>query len=254
MGETGLMRRGVKLPIRLPAVALQHARDSRAPITCGRLREAASRLDRVDGRLRRDKRPEPLQVGVDAPAGFIGGDDRTAAHRRTQRVIRRLRLARRAMDRVHQPAARDAQPEAVAQQRGDLAVGQPEAFIEEHGEGDGLRPQLHGGGAERVGGLQRMATLDAPPALRAPTDRDVKRADDRALHRQLFLILRRDAHAAHRAVHSADTAPAAARRRSRRCASAAGDARARPYAAPALRPGRFGAATRVPRENGAAWR
>ena len=74
------------------------------------------------------------------------------------------------MHRLDQPAARDRQPEAVAQQRGDLAVGQAEAFIEQHGERDRLRPQLHGGGAERVGGLQRMAPLHAPAALRALAD------------------------------------------------------------------------------------
>ena len=45
-----------------------------------------------------------------------------------------------------------------------------------------------------------MAALHAAVALRAPTDRDVTRADEVALDGQFFLILRRDPHAAHRAV------------------------------------------------------
>ena len=166
-------------------------------MTCAAWREAAAGLNRVDGRLRGDKGPEPLQVGVDAPARFVGGDDRTAADRRRQLVIRRLRLARGAVDGVDQPATRHRQATAIAQQGGDFPVGEAEALIEEHREGDGLWPQLHGGGAERVGRLQRMAPLDAPPAVGAPSNRDLKRADERPLDRQLFLILHRDAHAAH---------------------------------------------------------
>ena len=115
------------------------------------------------------------------------------------------------MDRVDQPAARDRQPEAVAQQRGDLAVGQPVALVEQHRERDGLGPELHGGGAERVGGLQRMAALHATTALRALPDVHVEATDEGPLHRQLFLVLRGDAAAAHRPV----TVGAAGRQRRR---------------------------------------
>ena len=140
------------------------------------------------------------------------------------------------MDRLHQPAARHGQPEAVLQQRGDFPVGQAEAFIEEHGEGDRLRPQLHGGGAERVGGLQRMATLDAPMAVGARADvRRGRRARAGAAPGALLDTASPRAGAARRA-DSADTAAAAAPRRSRRCASGLADARGAHTRAPLFGP------------------
>ena len=193
------MRRLFELAVRLPAVALQHARVVDAD-DVRRLREAAARLNGIDGRLAGDEGPEPLQVRRDAPARFIRRYHGTAADRRTQGRIGRVRLARGAVHRVHQPAARDRQAEAIAQQRGDLPVRQPEAFIQEDGERDRLRPQLHGGGAQGVGGLQGMAPLDAPPAAGALPDVDAKRADEGPLDRQLFLILRGDPHRAHGAL------------------------------------------------------
>jgi hypothetical protein len=199
MGQTALMPGGFELAVRLPAVALQDA-GVVDPNHVRGLREPAAGLNGVDGRFASDKGPEPLQVSVDAPARFIGRHDRTATHRRTQRGVGRLRLARGAVHRMHQAAARDRQPKAIAQQRDDFAVGQPETFIQEPGEGDGLRAELHGGGAEGIGGLPRMAPLHAPPTPRARPNVDATRADDRALYRQLFLILRRDAHGLHRAV------------------------------------------------------
>ena len=197
MRETGLMRGVCKLPIRLPAVALKHAGIVPANHP-RRLREAATRLNRIDGGRRRDEGPEPLQIRVNAPAGFIGGDHRTAAHHRTERGIGGVRVSRGAMHRVDQSAARDPQTEAVAQQRRDLAVGQPEPFIQEDGQGDGVRPELHGSRAERIGGLQRMPALHAAPTLRALPDVDREAAHDRPLGRQLLVILRRHADPLHR--------------------------------------------------------
>jgi hypothetical protein len=95
------------------------------------------------------------------------------------------------MERAHQPARRDVQPEAVVEQRRDLPERHPELFIEAHGQGHGVRAQLHGGGAERVGRLQAMSTLHASLTATTPSDVDIKAPHDR-LHRwQIFLILRR---------------------------------------------------------------
>jgi len=196
--ETRLMGSLFELPIRLPTVADQDARIVLADDGRG-LREPAAGLNRIDRRVGRDKRPEPLQVGVDAPTGFIGGDHRTPAHGGGQVIVGRLRAPRRPVHRLDQAAAGDAQPEAIAQQRGDLAVREAAAFIEQHGEGDELGAELRGRGAERVRRLQRMSPLHAAAASGALADVDVKRPDDRALHRQLFLILRGDAPSADRA-------------------------------------------------------
>ena len=54
-------------------------------------------------------------------------------------------------------------------------------------------PQLHAGRPQRVRGLQGMAALDAPPALRAVADLDVEAPHNGPHHREVFLILRRDA-------------------------------------------------------------
>ena len=158
------MGRSRQIAIRMPAVALHDAgivvTDHRR-----RLRQPAAGQDRVDGGVRRDPDPQPLQAGVDAPARLIHRHDGTAADGRAQGGVGRLRLARRAVEGVDQPAARHRQPEAVAQQRRDFAVGEAAAFVEEHGEGDRLRSQLHGGRAERIRRLQRMAPLHATAAL-----------------------------------------------------------------------------------------
>ena len=79
----------------------------------------------------------------------------------------------------------------------DPAEGEAALFIEDHGERDGLRAELHGRGAERIGGLQRMPALHAAVTLPALADRDTKFMHDGALHRQVFLVLRDDAAAPH---------------------------------------------------------
>jgi hypothetical protein len=111
-----------------------------------------------------------------------------------------LGLPRRAMDGLDQTAARDAKAEAIPQQRRDLAVREAAPFIQQHRERDRLRTQLRGGRAERIRRLQGMPTLHAPPTLRAPADVHMKGPHQRTLHRELFLILRRDPGLAHGAV------------------------------------------------------
>ena len=192
MGQTGLMRGVNKLPIRRPAVALQDAGVVGAQHV-RRLRKAAPVLDGVCRRGRRGKGPEPVRVAADFPAGFIGGDHRTAADLRAQGRVGRQRLPRRAMDRLDEPAARDGEAEAVTQQRHDLAEGEAELFVQDHRQGHRLRPELPGGGAERIGGLQRVTSLDASPTLRAVANGHAKLVDDRGLDGQVFLILRHHA-------------------------------------------------------------
>lgn len=102
MRETRLVCRVRKLALRLPAIALQHAGIVDADDVRG-LCQAAAGLSGIDGRFWGHPRPEPLQIGGDAPARFIRRDHGTAAHRRTKGVIGRLRLPGRAMPRVHNP-------------------------------------------------------------------------------------------------------------------------------------------------------
>lgn len=192
MREAGLMRGVFELAVRRPAVALQHAGVVGAEHP-GRLRETAPVFNGVGRGVRRGKGPQPVRMAADFPAGFIGRDDRTAAHGGAERLVRGLRLPRRAMDGVHQAAARDGEPETVAEQVADAPEGEAALFVEDHRQGDGLWPELHGRGAQRIRRLQRMPSLDPAATPRAVAHRDPKLVDDGALHGQIFLVLRDDA-------------------------------------------------------------
>ena len=135
---------------------------------------------------------------ADFPASFIGRDDGAPPDLGTQRLVGRLRLPRGAMDRMDQSAPGHGEAEAIAQQVPDPAEGESTLFIENHGERDRLRPELHGRGAERVGGLQWVSALHAAVTLPALAHRDTKLMDDGALDGQVFLVLRDDAAAPHR--------------------------------------------------------
>jgi len=192
MRETRLVDGVREAPIGRPAVADDHAREIFAEQRRG-VGKSAARLNRVDRRLRRGDRPEPLQRAGDLPAGLIGGDDGTPADRVAERVIRGLRLTCGTVHRVHQAAARDGQPILLVKERRDLAERQAELLIEDDGRGDGLRPELCCRGPQRVRGLQPMATLDAATTRAALSHVHPKVTDDDLGDRQLFLILARDA-------------------------------------------------------------
>lgn len=86
MRQTGLRDRSGELPIRGPAVADQDAVIVGAEHRGG-LGKAASRVDRVHGRVRRGRGPQPLERRRDLPPGFIRGDDEAVPHRVHQRVV-----------------------------------------------------------------------------------------------------------------------------------------------------------------------
>ena len=94
-------------------------------------------------------------------------------------------------------AGGDRQAEAIAQEPDDLAMRQPQLLVEDDDQGEGLRPELHGGGAQGIRRLQRVAPLHAPATRRAVTDPHVEAAHARHHHRQVFLILRRYARRRH---------------------------------------------------------
>lgn len=65
-------------------------------------------------------------------------------------------------------------------------------LIEQDRQRHGLRAELHSGGAERIGGLQRMSPLHAAVTLRAGADVNPKAPHQRPLDRQLLLVLHDD--------------------------------------------------------------
>jgi hypothetical protein len=68
--------------------------------------------------------------------------------------------------------------------------------VQDRRERNRLRAELCRGRAEGIGGLQRMATLHAPPTGAAAADLDGEGAHDRADDREIFLVLPRGAGAA----------------------------------------------------------
>ena len=197
MRETGLMRGRGELAIRRPPIAHQHA-GVLGPEDAGGLGKASAGLNGIHRRLRRGEGPQPVAAAVDPPARFIRRDHGTATNRLAQSDVGWPRLPGRPMQGAGHGARGDRHTEPIAQQRGDLAMRQPELFIELHHQRHGLRAELHTSRAQRIRGLQRMPALQAPPAGRTPTDRHVEATDEGPHIRELFLILRGDAGHLHR--------------------------------------------------------
>src|SRR5262249_2684124 len=78
--------------------------------------------------------------------------------------------------------------EQALQTTGDLAVRQPTLLVEFDDGGLRIRSQLSRGGAEGIGGLQGMASLDPAAAPTALADVDVELPVD-GLARDLHLVL-----------------------------------------------------------------
>ena len=250
--DATLTERVDELAVRGPAVAREAAGEIR-PEDRRRLVEAAAGADSIDRGQGRGKHPEPVQRAADLPAGVVGDDRGTRAHRLTQRVRGRLALGRDPMPRADDGAGRHLQADAGAEQRRGRAERHAELCVELHGQRDGVRTELDGRRAERIRRLERMAALHAMAAA-APPDMHVKTPDDPLHRREVFLILRRDlvsvTTASPQVGHDAGTGTS--------CVSCTtggiGRRPRRPERAPALRPGRRGRRVGVPFENGAACR
>lgn len=149
MPQTGLMRGVCKRAIRCPAVAHEDAAEA-LPQNRGGVVEAAPAPNGVDGRVRRRKRPEPVRSAADFPTRFIRRHDGTAANGRAEGRVGRLRLARRAVERLRHGARRDREAKSVVQQRRNLAVREAQVLIENADQRDRLRAEMDGGGPQRI--------------------------------------------------------------------------------------------------------
>ena len=188
--QTRLVQRVVEAPIGRPPVADEHGVE--VGLQDGeRVVETAARADGVDGGVRGGKHPEPVALAADAPAGLVRGDDGCVADLLAQRRVGRLGVAGRAMQHVHQAARGDGQPEPGPEQLGDLRQRDTQVRVQLHDQRDDLRTELHAGGSQCIGGLQRVAALHPPPTLRAVADVDVEAAHEGTHHREVFLVLRR---------------------------------------------------------------
>ncbi len=171
-------------PIDHPPVADEDAGEVGAQQR-GRVVEAAARRDAKDGGRRRGRDPQPVQHAAHFPAGFIGRHHRTAAHLGAERGIGRRRARSGARTQVDEAAARDREAVLRGEHAADLAERHPQPLVQPHRER--RRPRAEGGAgrAERVRGLQRMASLHAVPAAAARADRHAKRAHHGRHRRQI---------------------------------------------------------------------
>src|SRR6516162_6331462 len=148
MPGTTLMGGPDKFPIDSPAIAHPKAVVIGAQ-QGGSLLKAAARQDITHRDHVIGHHPQPLQLGVDLPAGLVHGIDGMLLGGVAKRMPSGLPAARRS---IHGPADRTA----------ILGMGHAEAFIHLHRQGQGLR------------GLPGIAPLHSLLALAATADRNVE--------------------------------------------------------------------------------
>src|SRR5262249_6440076 len=110
------------------------------------------------------------------------------AHALADGLVDRLAAGSGPQHGVDTATAAEIDTEQAAQAADHLAVREPALLVEFHYGGLGLRARLGGGGAQSVGGLQRVPALEALVAAAATTDMDIELAIDRAA-RDLDLVL-----------------------------------------------------------------
>ena len=190
MIDATLVQRVLVAPVHLPPVAHEHA-GVVGPQHGGGIVEPAAGTDRIDRRVRRGVRPQPMTPAADAPAGLVRGDDRRVADLLAEFLVGRRGVAGGAVEQAGETARGDVEVERVAQQVGDLRQRDAHLGVHFDHEADDSGAELYAGRTQRVGGLQGVSALHPPPALRAVPDLDIETPHKGAHLRQFFLILRR---------------------------------------------------------------
>jgi hypothetical protein len=177
-----------ELPVRRPAITLDDPGIALAEDRGGIL-VATTWCDPVDGDLVADERPQPGPSPADPPAGLVGGDDRAGPDPIHQGAVGRRSPSARPRQRLDHPAWGERHPQ-VAEHPGDFGGGQAQPLGQPGGQRDRPRADLHPRRAQCIGGLLRMAWLDAPPAALAPADLQLVAGDHARLRRgQVLLVL-----------------------------------------------------------------
>ena len=192
MCQAALVQRAGKAAIGRPSVADQHTGEVRAQDR-DRIVKATPGADRIHGGLRCRERPQPVQHGTDAPAGFIRTDDGTPPDLSAESRVRGRRYPGRAMQDLSKSSRRDRQPEPVLQQCCDLLQRHAHVFVQQDRKRHGARTELYACRAQGVGGLQPVPALHAVPACDAAPDLNVEPPHDWLDNGQVFLVLGRDA-------------------------------------------------------------
>ena len=139
----------------------------------------AARVDDITGGLVTDPGVEPDESSAFSPARFIGSDERGVLDRLFDFLVNGLQLVSGPKYDACRRAGLDVDAVGLLEVVGDLAVGHAGAFVEIDDAGLGVRPDLALGGADGVGGLQRMAAAHASPAVLAAAFVDAELSADR---------------------------------------------------------------------------
>ena len=150
--------------------------------------EPSAGPDQVGRRALGHEGPEPLEKSSDFPAGLVGVHRRASSHHQENRAIGIPAALGSPEHDLCRSSPRQADPEGALEKMGQLSVAETQALDEMDRHGLGLWPDLACRGAQGIGGLERMPTLDPAPTAFAPTHLDVEPAVDR-LSRDLDLEL-----------------------------------------------------------------
>jgi len=186
--QTALMPGVMIRAIRHPAVT-----DERAGVVGrqdqARVGEAAPLGDEIERRLRGGKHPLPAGLPVLAPARFVRHHHGTLADRGDQRLIRGLGALPHTLDRADDPPGRHRQVPRLPEQGRDLGDGQTQLGVQNRRQANRVWAELHGRGAQRIRGLQRVPALHPAPTVGAPPHFDAERAHVGPHRWEVFLML-----------------------------------------------------------------
>ena len=101
--DATLVQRVLVAPVHLPPVAHEHA-GVVGPQHGGGIVEPAVGTDRIDRRVRRGVRPQPMTPAADAPAGLVRGDDRRVADLLAEFLVGRRGVAGGAVEQAGETA------------------------------------------------------------------------------------------------------------------------------------------------------
>src|SRR6266568_1285618 len=155
----------------------------------GGLLKSAARKNVINRDLRAQAYPKPLEISGDSPSRFIHPVDLASPHRDPKLLIGGRRLDAQSHHRPAESAPIDFQTVAHLQHPRGAFMRNAQFLVQMGAQGQRLRSDLHLCGAQRVGGLQGMAALDALSTTRAMSDLNVEASHNRLLD-DVFLELR----------------------------------------------------------------
>src|SRR5438552_5737843 len=171
-----------------PPIVMKPSLPIRAQYRGGLLKSAA-RKNVINRDLRAQAYPKPLEISGDSPTRLIRPVDLASPHRDPRLLIGGCCLDAQSDHRPAECATIHFHTVAHFQHPRGAFMRNAEFLVQVGAQGQRLRSDLYLCGAQRVGGLQGMAALDALPTTRAMSDLNIEAPHNRLLD-DVFLKLR----------------------------------------------------------------